>query len=290
MDDRLHIFALVARSGSFAAAARAEGLDPSVVSRKVAALEEELGCRLFERTTRRLVLSGEGRIALPRATALVEDWLTLREMVRDDVDGWLRVTASVAFAERWLAPRLATFRDAHPGVSIDLLATDERVDLVDVDIALRLGVEPHGAGGGAFVSRLVATTYRVVAGPGWPAFAKPADLERANVLAMPLDGYRSRWLLRRRGGDATEAVDVTPVITASSAPVLLALVRQGAGVALLPDWLIERDLAAGHVVDVLPAHEASAAAFDTAAWIVTPSRRHRPRRVQALLDHLRGHA
>ena len=138
---------LVARAGSFAAAARETGVDPSSVSRQVAALEEQLGLRLFERTTRRLHVTEAGRIYLDRVGPTLDAMDEAADAARDIVSepsGLLTVTASVAFGERWLMPRVASFRAAYPRIELDLILSDAIVDLAGegVDLALRLGPRP----------------------------------------------------------------------------------------------------------------------------------------------------
>lgn len=140
----MRMFVEVARRGSFAAAARDRDVDPSSVSRAVALLEEELGVRLFQRTTRRVALTEAGEIYLARVTALVDELDFARDEARGVSTGpvgTLRLTASVAFGNTCLVPLLPEFRERYPGVKLELLLTDTVLDLVAerVDLAIRLG-------------------------------------------------------------------------------------------------------------------------------------------------------
>ncbi len=113
----LQIFLDVVRLGSFAAVARKQDTDPSSISRQIAAIEAELGVRLFERTTRRLVLTEAGQLTFDRIQAPIEEIGEIRELARDVVavpQGNLRVSTSVAFGERWLMPRLPAFLETIP--------------------------------------------------------------------------------------------------------------------------------------------------------------------------------
>ena len=293
--DALATALAVARLGSFAAVARERGVDPSSVSRQVAGLEGELGFPLFERTTRRLSPTEAGRLYLARVADPLEALLAAREAGADVVDmpsGPLRVTASVAFGERWLVPRLPTFRSAYPAIDLDVVLTDAVIDIAaeGIDVGLRLGPRPTGA---VVASRLMATGYRAVASPRYLARhrapAAPLDLSGHDCLVFPLPGYRTRWRFRVRGGaGGAEGVIVRPALTISNALALRRATLEGLGVALLADWTIDDDLVDGALVDLFPTLEASAADFDTAAWVVRPSRAYTPRKVRALIDHLRA--
>jgi len=163
----LRLFDDVAKAGSLAAAARERGVDASLVSRHLAALESALGFRLFDRTTRRLHLTEAGRSYLERSRVLIDELEIAQQEAADLVaepKGVLTVTASNAFGERWLMPRLQNFCDQYPGVSLDLKLTDSVIDIVSegVDIAIRLTGRPEGE---LVATKLMDTYYRVVASP-----------------------------------------------------------------------------------------------------------------------------
>ena len=291
--DALRTFVDVVRRGSFAAVARERDLDPSSVSRQVASLETALGFRLFERTTRRLAPTEAGRRYHERVAPLVEALELAAEEAGDVVGtlrGRLRITASVAFGERWLVPRLAPFRRAHPELELELALDDAAVDLVagGIDVGVRLGARMSGS---LVATRLLDTRYRIVASPAYLEARgrppTPAALADHDGLGFPLPGYRSRWRLRDTDG-AVETVEVRASITVSNALALRRAALEGLGVALLADWLIDADVAAGALVELFADRDASAADFDTAAWIVYPDRSYVPAKVRALIDHLKG--
>ena len=285
---------LVARAGSFAGAARETGVDPSSVSRQVAALEEQLGLRLFERTTRRLYVTEAGRFYLDRVGPTLDAMDEAADAARDVVSepsGVLRVTASVAFGERWLMPRVASFRAAYPRIELELILSDAVVDLAGegVDLALRLGPRPDT--GSMVTARLFETPYRVVASPAYLAQAgrpkSPQDLKNHDGLLFRLPLFRTAWHFRDGGtGDIVDALP-RPSITISNALGLRRAALSGLGVALLAEWTIEEDLAAGDLLDLFPALEVSAGQFDSAAWIVYPSRNYAPMRMRCFIDHLK---
>ena len=276
--DSLSTFAGVARSGSFASHAREKGTDPSSVSRQMAALEDELGVRLFERTTRRLSLTEAGRVYLDRIGPLLEELAAAKDAANDSVadpSGVLSVTTSVAFGERWLMPRVASFREAYPKIRLDLRLTDAVVDIASegIDVALRLGPSVEGA---LVASKLFNTHYQVVASPDYLArHGTPqnlSDLEQHTGLFFSLPGIRPEWRFRKSEAAATQLAAPKAGITISNALALRRAALDGLGIALLADWTIARDIGNGRLVPLLQDFEASISRFDTAAWVVYPSR------------------
>ncbi|MGR3502627.1 LysR family transcriptional regulator [Pseudaestuariivita sp.] len=289
----LRTFAGVARAGSFAAHAREVGVDPSSISRQVAQLEAALGLTLFERTTRRLSLTEAGRLYLEAIRGPLDALEEAADVARDAVSvpsGVLRVTASVAFGERWLIPRLAAFRADYPEVQLELHLTDGIVDLSDgsVDVALRLGPRIEGA---LVAAKLFDTRYRVVASPDYLARAghphTPEELHKHDGLLFSLPGFREIWRLRPRAGGPVIETLPRPAMTISNALALRRAMQGGIGVALLADWTVSDDLANGSLIDLFPQHDASAGEFDSAAWVVYPSRGYMTARLRVFIDHLR---
>jgi DNA-binding transcriptional LysR family regulator len=291
--DALAIFVEVAEAGSFAAVARRRDLDPSAVSRIIAALEEELGFRLFQRTTRRLSPTEAGAIYFERVRGLVEDLDRARAEARDRVagpSGNLRVTASASFGLSCIVPAIAAFRRRYPDLSLDVRLTDNVVDLVGerIDVAVRLGPRPEGD---FICTRLMTTRYRVCAAPAYLEAAgrpqRPDDLEAHRCLLFPLAGYRTRWRFRDRQGRRVD-IPVKGDIVISNAMALHRAALDGLGPVLLADWLVDEDLAAGRLIDLFPDYEVTAADFDTAAWILYPSRAYVPMKLRVFIDHLKA--
>ena len=288
----LKCFADVASAGSFAAVARKRQVDPSIVSRTIAGLEQALGFRLFDRTTRRLNLTEAGSIYLQRSLTLVAELDAARQEASDALtlpSGLIRITASTAFGVHWLTPRLNRFMAAFPDIAIEAMLTDSVVDIAAerIDLALRLAVRPSGD---LVATRLMATRYRVVASPayldGAGSLAGPGYLSDRQCLLLTLPGYRSMWSFRR--GESIEHVAVQGRFTISSPAAIRRAALDGMGPALLADWMVEADLCAGALVDLLPEWEVTATDFDTAAWILFPSNAYVSRKVRALVDFLKG--
>ncbi len=293
----LRLFVAAARELSFAAVAQERDLNPSSVSRSIAQLETQLGLRLFHRTTRTMSLTEAGELYLARVAAIIDELDAAEEQARlvsTTPTGTLRLTASVAFGERVIVPLLPDFRARYPELKLELLFTDANLDLVGegVDLALRLGPRP---GGELVATRLFDTAYRVVASPDYLAghapIRRPADLAAHDCAVFALPAFRSAWRFRERGGGAGAAVQTVPVSAhamVSSALSLRSIVLGGGGPALLADWLIGDDIRAGRLVDVLPAFEATAAGFDSAAWLAYASRSYLPRKVRVTVDYLKA--
>lgn len=288
----LELFAEVVARDGFTAAARARNADPSAVSRTISTMERELGFRLFERSTRRIALTEAGAAYHARIAPLLADLEAARDTARDLVDrpqGVLRISASTAFGQTKIVPMLPAFRAAWPEVEIDLVLSDAQLDLIGdrIDVAVRLSPE---APPDTVVARLMDTRYRVVAAPEYLAaepLAEPSELSGRECIVFPYPGFRDLWRFKDADG-VEQAVPITGKVRITGALALVEAARVGIGPALLADWLIGEDLAAGRLIDVFPNHAVSATAFDTAAWILYPSRAYLPLKTRVFIDALRG--
>ena len=290
--ERLKTFRDIAHCGSIAGAARLAGCDPSAVSRSIASLEAELGVRLFQRTTRRLELTEAGEGYLRRIEPLIDELLVARDEalgLAGRARGRLRVTASSAYGQTVVAPLLRSFRERFPDVQLELYLTDTLVDLVGdrVDVALRLGPRPAGDW---IAARLARTVMRVVASPDYlrssPAIAVPEDIAGQTCLIGVFQS-RATWIFRHSGRE--ETVSVSGTIATSNTLVLKRCVLEGLGVAVLADWLVDEEVAAGRLVIALPGWDVAVRDFDTGVWIVYPSRSFLPVKTRSFIDHLKMH-
>lgn len=291
--DTLRIFVEVARRGGVAAVARERDVEPSSISRAVAGLEERLGTRLFQRTTRQVALTEAGEIYLSRVEPLVEEL----ERAGEDAmaatagpAGTLRITTSVAFGHMKLVPLLPALKSAYPALRLDLLLTDANLDLVAerIDLAIRLAPRVEGD----FVAaRLLRTRYHVCATPNYLKAAAPLEvpehLSQHRCLLSALPDFRSRWKFRSASGEIRE-VPVSGDLFTTNALALRECALAGMAPALLPDWLIGADLAAGRLVDPFPLECTTATDFETGAWLVYPSRTWLPTKVRAAIEFIRG--
>lgn len=292
--ENLRIFMEVAQSGSFSTVARDRDVDPSSISRSIAHLEEDLGIRLFQRTTRRVALTESGELYYAKAAQVLEDIDQARDEARRisvEPAGILRLTASVAFGYTCLLPHLGKFREEYPEVKLELLFTDNILDLVTerVDLAIRLGRNVDSD----FIStKLIDTPYRVCASPSYlennQPLLVPDDLKKHSCLLFALPNFRSRWLFRDQERREQE-VPVHGDITILNALALRYCAIAGMGPALLASWLIDKDIAEGRLVNLFPDFQVAATDFDAAAWLVYPSRSYLPSKVRVMIDFLKQH-
>jgi len=255
--------------GSLAGAARRLGISPMVATRRLAALEQDLGVRLFHRTTRSMSLTPEGEAFLPYAQALVEGELAARANLRaakEGVSGTLRVNTSTAFGRKLIAPMIPRLLKAHPALRIDLELNDAVVDLTGTgtDMAIRfaeprensLVARPLGVS-----SRLLVASRGYVAAPGAPSIS--ADLKEHACLSL---SGASRWPFRIDGRE--RQVSINARLTASSADALHDACLHGAGIALLSHWNVREDLSDGTLVRI---DLRDASIDDHTIWAVYPT-------------------
>lgn len=289
----IKIFVDVMRTGSFAAVARQHAVDPSSISRTIAILEDQLGFRLFQRTTRRLVATEPAAMYFERIQPVLAELERARDEARDVVaepSGRLRLTTSVAFGTTCVVPLLPRLRAKYPQLELDLLLSDTVIDLIAerVDLAIRLGPRLDS---GLVGTQLMRTRYRVCASPEYvarsPAMKKPEALAAVDCLLFPFPGYRTLWRFRGKKGNIVD-VAVKGSVVMSNALALLRAAQDGGGPVLLADWLVGPSLNAGTLIDLFPAYEATATDFDTAAWLLYPSRAYVPSKLRAVIDFLKA--
>ncbi len=272
--------------------ARDRDLDPSSVSRAIASLEAELGVRLFQRTTRQLFPTEAGKTYFDRIEPLLEE---MQQAIDATIDiseqpkGTLRVTTSVSFGHHCIVPLLPEFARRYPDLTVDLWLTDAVVDLFTnrIDVAVRLGILSDST---LMAQRLIPTHYAVCGSPTYlqrsGPLQQPTDLAHHNCLLFPLTGFRSRWLFKDQKEQLTE-VSVSGHTIISNAIALKQCAIAGMGLALLPNWLVDDDLRSGTLVNVFPEHKVTATDFNTAAWLVYPSRAYVPLKVRVFNDFLK---
>ena len=288
----LQLFVQVMKQRSFTAVARDRNIDPSSVSRAIASLEAELGVRLFQRTTRQLFPTEAGKTYFDRIEPLLEE---MQQAIDATIDiseqpkGTLRVTTSVSFGHHCIVPLLPEFNRLYPHLTVDLWLTDAVVDLFtnQIDVAVRLGILPDSA---LMAQRLMPTHYAVCGSPAYlqrsGPLQQPADLAHHNCLLFPLTGFRSRWLFEDEKEQLSE-VSISGHTIISSAIALKQCAIAGMGLALLPNWLVDKDLRSGTLVNVFPKHRVTATDFNTAVWLVYPSRTYVPLKVRVFMDFLK---
>ena len=281
------IFAKVAELGSFAGAADDLNLSRATVSKAVARLERRLGAPLFHRTSRRLSLTDGGRASLDRATRLLADGEAAEEEATArsaEPRGRVRLTAPLSFGTRYVAPLLPDFLARYPKVAIELHLADHVVDIVreGFDVAIRIGALGDSS---LRARRLCDMAGRVVASPGW--FARhgrpdhPRALEGAEALLYSNLARPTVWTFRRPPGEEV-AVNVAGRLVANNGDALVPALAAGAGIAVLPLFIVGDALKAGTLSTALDDWSINASGLH----VVTPPGALRPARVTALIDYL----
>lgn len=278
------VLVAAAGAGSLSGAARRLGLTPMAASRRLAALERGLGVRLVHRTTRALALTPEGEAFLPYARALVEEAAAARAAVRapgEAVSGLLRLSTSVSFGRRVVAPLVPALLKAHPGLRIDLDLTDRVVDIVaeGVDLAIRFGRLRDNR---LIARRIGPSPHLLCAAPSYLAERGVptclADLAEHECLTRP---GASAWTFLCDGQERT--IRVGGRFTASTMDGLLAACRAGAGLVRAAAWNLRDDLRAGTLREIVLS---DARPEDSSIWAVYPSARLVPPKLRVFLAAL----
>jgi DNA-binding transcriptional LysR family regulator len=279
-------FAAVVEAGSFVAAAEATGLSKTAVSRHITNLEQRLGVRLLQRTTRRLSLTDEGRTFFTRVKDVLgaideaESELTARSV---EPSGLVRVNAPLTFGTMHLAPLWGFFMDANPQVSLEITLSDRAVDLVEegYDLAVRIATSP----GSNVVSRKLASTRVVLCAS--PPYLKthgaprhPRDLADHTIISYTYWSGGDEWAFD--GPQGAVSVKVRSRIHANNGDTCRTAALAHQGIILQPDFLIGEDLRAGTLVELLPQFRS----VDLGIHAVYPTRKHLPLKLRRLIDFL----
>jgi DNA-binding transcriptional LysR family regulator len=284
--DALTIFVAVAEQQSFAEAARQLGRSPASVTRGVAALEERLQTRLFNRTTRSMALTDAGARYLESCRRLLATYdeleaVNLGEQVQPR--GWINVTAPTMFGRLHVLPLVRTFLGEYPQVDIRLLLLDRVVSLVDegLDLGVRIGQLPDSSLQGIRVGqvrRVVCATPQYIAAHGVPE--TPRDLANHSVVACTtVTPIPDRWSFHGPSGVTSVAVTPRLVVNTTAAAVDAAL--DGLGYTCIRSYQAEPHVAAGRLQTVLVQYEPPPAPIH----IVHPEGRHLSAKVRLFLDH-----
>lgn len=280
----LEIFARIVTAGSLSAAGRELALSPPVVSKRIQRLEERLGARLFQRTTRKVTLTEAGQGFYERVVTIlssIEEAESQLSRRSSEARGLLRVAAPTSFGRLHIAPHLGPLLAANPDLTVDLELSDGFVDIVGegFDLAVRIA----DLSDSSLVARRLAPVHRVLcATPDYLARAGTpetfADLAGHRLLATH---SQDPWRLEGPDGPVTQRVHST--LRTNSNEVVRAAVLAGMGIALRSTWDVGPELRAGSLKVVLPDFHASSR---VGVFAVYPSRRFLPQKVRVFIDHL----
>ena len=282
----MEIFARVVTAGSMSAAGREMGLSPAVVSKRLRRLEDRLGTRLLQRTTRQIALTEAGQGFYERVVAILasieeaEGFVTRRSAM---ARGTLKVTAPTSFGRLHIAPLLGTFLHDNPDLSVNLMLSDDFVDIVGdgFDLAIRIAELSDSS----LVARRLAPTYRVLcATPEYiERHGEPKTIDDLNDHVCLATMAQDPW--RLEGPDNMVVVRASGPLQTNSSEVVREAVLAGMGIALRSTWDIGPDLSSGRLKVVLPDFHASQ---NVGVFAVYPSRRFLPAKVRVFIDFLAG--
>ncbi len=279
-------FVRVVERGSFSAAARELHLAKSTVSKRIAALEERLGARLLQRTTRTVRLTEVGAAYYDRCLAVLEAAAEAERAVtrmQGTPRGRLRVSAPMSFGQRYLASSIASFLQEHPEVEVDLDLSDRMVDVIGegFDVAIRVGELRDSS----LIARRLAPSRSLVVGS--PAYfhrrgrpQSPEGLREHECLLYAYQASGDTWHFRGPGG--ASAVRVRGRLRANNGDVLSLAAQSGLGLALLPDFIVDAELRTGRLEPALAEHCRAEAVLHA----VYPHARHLMPKVRAFVDRL----
>ncbi len=283
----LSFFVKLAKLGSLAATARELGLTPPAVTKRLMLMEQRLGVRLLNRTTRRVSLTSEGETYLTQATRILGDIRDMEESVsssRAAPKGLLRVNATLGFGRTTIAPLVSAFARRYPDVEVQLQLTDRAINLVEdaYDLGIRFGELPDTRLG----ARRILSNHRYLC-------ASPAYLKKNGVPRTPQDLAQHRCILHRQNDDTYstwklqkgrkhESVKVHGSLSSNDGDVVLGWALDGHGILLRSEWDAAKYLDSGRLQVVLPDYTLPSA--DLYAYY--PSRQQQPARVRAFIDFL----
>ncbi|GGA66796.1 LysR family transcriptional regulator [Neiella marina] len=287
---RADTFARVVEAKSFSAAARQLGVAKSVISKHIRELEQSLGVRLLNRSTRSLSLTEAGQIYYRHSLELLQRAnlaMTELRQYQNQPTGTLRITSPIDFGTVVLAPVIEQLKSMYPKLNIDLQLDDQIVDMVEhgIDLAIRVGWLKDSS----LVARKIGEAkMRVFASPNYLAHhgspKTPIELAQHQWIALTLLQSPLKWLFTDRKG-ASHPVTIESSVKANSVSAVVALAKQGLGISAIADYVIADDLITGRLLPLLSQYQLPA----VGVYAVYPHRQHVPAKVQVLLDLLQQH-
>jgi DNA-binding transcriptional LysR family regulator len=283
--EELTAFIAVGETGSFTSAASKLGRDASVISRRVSQLEQRLGVRLLSRTTRHVSLTEVGAVYFGRVQAILDELAHASTEASDSAStpqGVLKISLPVTFGRQWVAPSLASFLARYPQIKIDAHFTDRIVDVIadGFDVAIRVGALNDSS----LTARRIASYRNILTAA--PSYLEkhgrprsPADLKEHTCLGFPSHPYWPDWMLTKDGQRRT--VRPNCPLVADNSEVILMAELDGAGISLLPDWLVGPSLRHKKLAHVLPGWTGKG---DGGVYAILPPGRLVPTKTRVFVD------
>ncbi|MGD1943493.1 MAG: LysR substrate-binding domain-containing protein [Leptolyngbyaceae cyanobacterium] len=285
--ESMRAFVAVVDAGGFAAASRQIGLSRSAVNKLVMNLEDALTVQLLQRTTRKVTPTPTGLAFYERCVAILAD-LEEAELavshLQTEPKGQLRINAPMTFGTRYLAPVIAQFLQRYPDLHVELSLSDRFIDPIDEGFDLTVRIAKPLASASLIVQELLPAPVILCAAPhylterGTPQV--PADLAHYPCLAYGHLATDNQWLLV--GPDGEHRISVSGPLCANNGDVLQAAAVQGLGITLLPKFIVQDDLQAGRLQQLMPTYMG----LSISVCVLYPVNRHLSTKVQLLVDFL----
>jgi len=287
----ISLFVKTVEVGNFSELGRQLHLAPSSISRQINALEEELGVRLLQRTTRNINLTEAGQIYYERANKILSDLddaqLAITQL-QARPKGLLRINVAIPFGERIIVPLIPDFLSLYPEVKIDLSLEDRAIDLVEerVDLAIRIGRLEDSS----IVARKLADNRFVVCASqkyievhGQPE--NPEDLSQHNCIVNRNIYNSNTWQFRK--GNNSQNISVTGNFQANSGGALYNAMLSNLGIAILPTWYVGEDIKCGRLQWLLKDYDVNLSSMiDSAIFALYPAGQYLPPKVRVFVDYL----
>ncbi len=286
----IDVFISVADSGSFSESARRLSLSQPSVSRHVSSLEEYLGIRLLQRTTRRLSLTEAGHVYYSKARQIQKDVIEASQSVngfKDTPSGLLKIGAPYNFTETKICPYLSEFLQTYPDIKLDIECNDKLQDIVEdqLDLVIRIGELTD--------SSYIATTFGKV---GMIMCATPSYLENYGTPKTATDLQNHNFIVYENynqllltDGNGTQQVNITGSFKSNIDTVMLSATLQHIGITVLPDMFINDLIKQGQLINIMPQFEVDVKnLFINRVFALHSNRKHQPAKVRAFLDFFKS--
>ncbi|MFC0132486.1 LysR family transcriptional regulator [Massilia eurypsychrophila] len=282
----MKMYVAVVEGGSFAAAASKLDISRAMVSKQIQKLEEHLGTRLMNRTTRRLSVTETGRAFYERSAQIITDVEEAEQIagqMTSTPQGVLRLTIPLSYGQHRLAAIIGAYTQAYPQVQLDISLSDRKIDLVDegFDLAIRIGAMPQSD----LIARKIGGVHSIVcAAPAYLARhgapQTPAELTGHACLGYTLTGSGAEW--RMEGPDGAVTVAISGPIRADNGDIIRLAAQSGAGIVFQPHFIVGDDIDAGRLVRLLPDWQSA----ELGVYAVYPSRKHLSAKVRTFVDFI----
>lgn len=280
-------FCRTVETGNITAAAQALHITKSVASRRLQALEEGLGVRLLQRTTRGVSPTDEGALFYERCQRILDDLDDAKQAVKhtsDNLVGHIRVTAPRSFADLHLSKAFTNFMKIHPAITLELNLTDERVDIVNGGYDLGFRITANLDDSALIAKKIAPIRFHMVASPNYLSRfgtpQKPDDLKNHKCLFYANISVNQQWRFEENG--KAKAIRVIGPLISNSGTMQLTAAIEGLGIAILPYFFLHNALKDKTLVTILDPYTEQASTL----YALYPEKRHLPLKVRALIDYM----